>query len=305
MDSTQQSQRLGYVSALSAYVFWGFAPFYFKAIPEVDPWEIIAHRVIWAVPVMALFLLYRDGWGWIRKLRLPPRLILGLLLSGVLVSTNWLIFVWAVVNDRVLSTSLGYFINPLVNVLLGFLFLRERLTPNQAAAVGLAAIGTVYLAWFLGEAPWVSLALGLTFGLYGLTRKRLLVGPMTGLMWEVLLLFPAALLFMGYRGLKGSLDFLHIDAVTDGLLLAAGLITVLPLIMFNRAAQILPLSILGLFMYIAPSMTFILAILVWNEPFTQGHGVAFVCIWTALIMITIESWRRARRLKRLGRDVRV
>lgn len=297
----QHARRVGVVSAVAAFLFWGTVPFYFKLLNHVGAWEIITHRIIWSLPVLALFLLYRDGRRWFGGLRLSPRLVGWLLLSGLLVSTNWLIYVWAVVNDRVLSTSLGYFINPLVNVLLGYLFLKERLTPNQKVAVALAAAGTCYLGWFLGAAPWVSLALGFLFGTYGLVRKRLPVGAMTGLVWEILLLMPLGLAYLLYLNADGRMDFLHQGPGTDLLLLLAGPVTVLPLIWFNMAAQRLPLSVVGYFMYIAPSMTFLLAVFVWDEPFTRGHAVAFGCIWTALAMISLETLRKQRRERRLAR----
>lgn len=305
MSATEQEQhvrRVGIASALAAFLFWGMVPLYFKALNHVGAGEIITHRVLWSVPLLAVFLLYRDGRELFRKLRLPPRLIGGLFISGLLVSTNWLIYVWAVVNDQVLSTSLGYFINPLVNVLLGFLFLHERLTRNQTAAVVLAAAGTIYLGWFLGQPPWISLVLGFSFGTYGLVRKRLPVGPMTGLMWEVLLLAPIALGYLGWRYWHGEMDFLSGSAGTDGLLLLAGPITVLPLIWFNMAAQKLPLSVVGFFQYITPTMVFLMAVFLWDEPFTQGHAVAFGCIWSALLLISIESANKLRLERRQRRS---
>jgi chloramphenicol-sensitive protein RarD len=297
----RHARRVGVASALAAFLFWGTVPFYFKALSHVGAWEIITHRIIWALPVLALFLFYRDGRQLVARLRLPPRIIGGLFLSSLLVSANWLIYVWAVVNDRVLSTSLGYFINPLVNVLLGYLFLQERLTPYQKIAVALAAAGTLYLGWFLGQPPWISLTLGFLFGAYGLVRKRLSVGPMTGLMWEIILLMPLGLAYLLYRNAQGQMDFLHGALDTDMLLLLAGLVTVLPLIWFNMAAQRLPLSVVGFFMYIAPTMTFLLAVFVWGEPFTQGHAVAFGCIWIALGLISVESLNKMRRERRLRR----
>jgi chloramphenicol-sensitive protein RarD len=179
---------MGVAAALAAYIFWGLAPIYFKWIEAVAPLEIIAHRILWSIPFLAGFLLLRDRRNFLSRMRLPPRTIALLLLSGVLVVTNWLIFVWAVVNEQVLATSLGYFIGPLVNFLLGFLFLKERLSRVQTLGVLIAASGTAYLGWFLGTPPWISLGLAFSFGFYGLVRKVLGVGPMVGLLWETLLL---------------------------------------------------------------------------------------------------------------------
>jgi len=292
------TQRAGVAAALAAFLFWGFVPFYFKWVNEVGPWEIIAHRIVWATPILAGFLLLRDGRAFFTKLRLPLRLLGGLLLSGLLVAFNWLSFVWAVVNDQVLATSLGYFINPLVNVLLGYVFLHERLSVLQTSAVVIAAAGTAYLAWFLGQPPWISLALAFSFGFYGLARKRLPVGPLTGLMWEVLLLLLPAVAYLAWRAFNGQMDFLNISAGTDMLLLLAGLVTILPLVWFNMAAQRLALSVVGFFQYIAPSISFLLAVFLWDEAFTQGHAVAFICIWTALLLISMQPLRNMRRERR-------
>jgi chloramphenicol-sensitive protein RarD len=298
---TEQSTqtREGMIAASLAFGFWGMVPLYFKALNEVGAGEIIAHRIIWSVPLLALFLLLRDGRQFFRRLVLPPKLILGLLLSGLLVSNNWLVYVYAVVTDQVMATSLGYFINPLVNVLLGFLFLHERLTRSQAFAVALAAAGTLYLGIYLGQPPWIALVLGFSFGFYGLVRKKLAVGPMTGLMWEVLLLMPLGLGFLLWLQAQGGISFLNLGLRTDMLLLLAGPVTVLPLIWFNMAAKKLPLTVLGFFQYTTPSLVFILAAFVWDEPFTQGHAVAFGCIWTALLILSVESVARMRRERRL------
>ena len=229
-------------------------------------------------------------------MRLPPKTVAVLLLSGVLVVTNWLIFVWAVVNGQVLATSLGYFIGPLVNFLLGFLFLKERLTRIQTIGVLIAATGTVYLGWFLGTPPWISLGLAFSFGLYGLVRKVLGVGPMVGLLWETLLLALPAALYIAWAAGQGTLGFGHLGFRIDGLLVMAGLVTVLPLVWFNVAARNLKLSTVGFFQYIAPSMTFLLSVFLYDEPFTRGHAVAFACIWFALAMVSVETILRSRRL---------
>lgn len=297
MKSSEPDHRLGMVAATAAFMFWGLAPIYFKLIGTVPALEIIAHRIVWAVPVLIVFLLLRDGRHFWRRMLLPRKTLLTLLLSGLLVGFNWLVFVWAVTHDRILATSLGYFINPLVNVVLGFLFLHERLTRIQSLAVVIAACGTVYLTWYLGVAPWIALALGISFGFYGLVRKKLGVGPMIGLLWETLLLITPALLYFAWAMSGGSLQFMHDNLRVDLLLLFAGLVTVLPLIWFNIAAQNLSLTTVGFFQYLAPSITFVLAVFFYNEPFTRGHAVAFSCIWLALIMVSIEAMVRSRRLQ--------
>ena len=285
---------------MAAFGTWGVIPIYFKWLTQVGPWEIIAHRIIWALPVLGIFLLLRDGRKLLPKLRISTREIGWLAVSGTVLALNWLLFVWAVVNDRVLATSLGYFITPLVNILLGKLFLHERLTANQKVAVAFAALGTAYLAWFMGQPPWISLGLAFLFGTYGLLRKRLSVGPMTGLMWENMLLVAPAVAYMLWRNQRGEMDFLHLAPITDVVLLLAGLVTVLPLIWFNMATQKLTLSTVGFFTYIGPSMTMLLAVFLWHEPFTKGHVVAFACIWSGLALISFEQIRRLGRKNRIA-----
>ena len=270
-------------------------PIYFKWIAVVPPLEIIANRILWSIPVLAGFLLLRDGPGFWRRMLLPRRTVLGLLVSGALVVSNWLLFVWAVNDGHILATSLGYFINPLLSVLLGFLFLGERLTVIQCIAVGIAAAGTMYLGWFFGVAPWISLALALTFGLYGLARKKLNVGPMIGLLWETLLMAIPAVFYLAWAAAHTGLAYGNASLRIDVLLVLAGVITVLPLVWFNVAAHILPLSWVGLFQYISPTITFLLAVFFYGEVFTRGHAVAFACIWCAAALVTGESVLRARR----------
>ncbi len=273
---------------------------YFKWVGQVGPIEIIAHRVIWALPVLAVFLLVRDGKSLLPKLRISARSLAWLVIAALLLSSNWLVFVWAVVNDQVLATSMGYFINPLINILLGYLFLHERLKPIQKFAGSIAALGTAYLGWFLGVMPWVSLALPLLFGFYGLVRKRLKVGPMTGLMWENILLLTPAMLYLMWRFHEGEMGFLHVNRELDYLLIMAGLVTILPLIWFNTAAQALSLTVLGFFMYIGPTISMLLAVYLWNEPFTLGHMVAFSCIWFGLALISFEQIHNMHRRRRLA-----
>lgn len=290
-------ERIGVTAALAAYLFWGLVPIYFKLIYAAPALEIIAHRILWSIPFLAGFLLLRDGKAFWQRMRLPLRTVLGLLFSGLLVVSNWLIFVWAVINGNIMSTSLGYFITPLVQFLLGFLVLHERMTRSKRLGVLIAASGTVYLGWYLGTPPWISLSLAVTFGLYGLVRKLLDVGPMVGLLWETLLMALPALAFIVWVTRTGNLYFGTAGLQQDALLALAGLITVLPLVWFNVAARKLPLTTVGFFQYIAPTMTFLLSVFVYDEPFTQGHAVAFGCIWLALAMVSVESWRKARAVR--------
>jgi len=295
-----RDRRLGLSAAFAAYLSWGVMPGYFRWVDHVGSLEIVAHRIIWAIPVLALFLWVRDRAALFAKLRISVSDLAWLAVSALLLSGNWLIFVWAVTNEQVIATGLGYFINPLVNVLLGSLFLGESLTANQKVAVSIAAAGTAYLGWYLGAAPWVSLGLPLFFGFYGLVRKRLGVGPMTGLMWENLLLLAPALAWLAWSNAQGGMDFLHLDPGTDALLVLAGLVTILPLIWFNTATRFLPYTVVGFIQYLSPSISVLLAVFVWKEPFTQGHLVAFSCIWGGLALITAEQVRIVRRRRRVA-----
>lgn len=291
--------RAGVIAALASFGFWGLVPIYYKGLQTVGAWEVLAHRVIWSVPLLIVFLLIRDRGQFWGRLRLPLASIAWLVLSGLTVSINWLVFVWAVANDHILDTSLGYFATPLVSVLLGYLILKERLSRLQFIAVIVAAMGTFYLAWYLGRPPWIAITLALSFGLYGLLRKRLTVGPMLGLLWETSLMFPAALAYLLWLNSQSGLQFLHDSTGIDLLLIGTAIVTVVPLIWFNMAAQKLPLSILGFFQYLAPSMSFLIAVFLYGEIFTIGHAVAFVCIWLALALVSIETIRRARRRLRV------
>ena len=294
----QKLDRGGVYAALAAFIFWGLVPIYYYGLASVSPWEVLAHRVFWSIPILLLFLAIRDGSGFWRKLRLPLSSIAWLVLSGLTISINWVIFVWAVGNDHILDTSLGYFLTPLVNVILGYLILKERLSVPQIVAVLLAATGTLYLAWYLGKLPWISITLAISFGFYGLLRKRLDVGPVLGLLWETSLMLGPAVAYLFWSSSQAAQQFPYDSTNINFLLVGSGLATVLPLLWFNMAAQKLPLSILGFFQYIAPSMSFLIAVLFFGEKFSNGHAVAFFCIWLALALVSVEPFQRAR--KRLG-----
>jgi len=300
VNTTEQKlDRAGVIAALCAFGFWGLVPIYYKGLQAVGAWEVLAHRVIWSVPLLIIFLAIRDGGQFWKKLRLPMASIAWLVLSGVTVSINWVVFVWAVANDHILDTSLGYFGTPLVSVLLGYVFLKERLNTLQFIAIIIAASGTLFLAWHLGRPPWIAITLALSFGLYGLLRKRLAVGPMLGLLWETTLMFLPALAYLLWLYSESAQQFMRISTGIDLLLIGSAFVTVLPLIWFNMAAQKLPLTILGFFQYLAPSMSFLIAVFLYGEKFTSGHAVAFSCIWLALALVSIEPFRRARRRLRV------
>lgn len=301
--SDQRVSRSGLLFALAAFSFWGLAPIYFKALEHLSAWEITAHRVIWALVGLGLVLLMRDGPQALWRPLTRPRQLAWLFLTAVLIVINWTTFVWATTNDRVLETSLGYFINPLVNVMLGMLFLGERLRRAQWIAVALAAAATTNLVLGHGSFPWVSLTVAFSFGFYGLIRKRLEVGAVTGLYVESLLLAPLALALLVWMHQQGLAGFLLVDWRTDLLLLAAGPVTIFPLLCFGLAAHRLTLSTLGLMQYLAPTITFLLAVLVYKENFSLAYQISFAVIWTALAIYSADMLHHANRQRRLRRSM--
>jgi chloramphenicol-sensitive protein RarD len=288
-------------AGLGAFLFWGFAPLYWKLVGAAGADEVIAHRVCWAVLFLLVYLVVRHRRAVVAQVAVGRRVALALLLSGALVAINWLVFVYAVNTDRVLSTSLGYFINPLVSVLLGSVVLGERMVGAQRIAVALAAAGTLYLTVRVGEPPWLALALAFSFGFYGLVRKITDVGPMVGLFWETLMMMPIALAWLAWRAPSGELVFGTLDIGHDLLLVGTGLVTVIPLVLFATAARGLPLITIGVMQYLAPSISFCLAVFLYREPFTPDHAVAFAAIWSALALYTAAGWQRLRHERRLAR----
>ena len=287
--------------ALAAFGFWGFAPIYFKALRHVSPLDILAHRVVWSVPFLAALLSTVGSWQGVRAAIASRKTVATLALTAVLVAVNWLTFSYGVTSGHILDTSLGYYINPLVTVLLGMVFLRERLTRPQAIAVLLAAAGTLWLTFSIGRFPWIALTVAVTFGFYGLLRKRLALDSIGALFVETALLFPVALGFLLWLASTGRGAFLAAGTPTSVLLACAGFVTALPLIWFAGAARRLPFSWVGLCQYLAPSLTFLLGVFVYGEPFTPAHGVAFACIWTALAIFSADLVRGLR-LSRDSRD---
>jgi chloramphenicol-sensitive protein RarD len=290
-------RRAGSLFAVAAFVFWGLTPIYFKLLPHVSPVEVLAHRVLWSVVFGALFVTLTGAWPAVRAALGSLANVKALALTAALISTNWLIYIYAIAHDQVMSTSLGYYINPLVNVLLGMLFLHERLGLGRSIAVALAAAGTASLAFELGGLPWISLALAFSFAFYGLVRKRLGLPPLAALFVETLLLAPLALLTLGWFGLQGQAAFGG-DLRTTLLLVLAGPVTLLPLLWFAEAARRLPLITVGFFQYLAPTLTFLLAVFVYAEPFTAAWAITFVLIWSGLAVFTIDSLKTRDKLRR-------
>ena len=287
--------RRGYALGLTAYVIWGLFPVYFKLLESIPALEIITHRAIWSALFGAALLLVWKHPGWWRELLDNPRRLAVLGASGVLIASNWLVYVWAVNNGHMLEASLGYYINPLINVLLGLVVLRERLRPLQWVAVGLAALGVAQQVWQLGNLPWVSLVLALTFGFYGLIRKQAPVDALPGLVVETWMLLPLALgwLLLFADGPSAHLAFWTTPRALW--LAAAGPITLVPLVCFNAAARHLPYATLGFLQYIAPTLVLLQAVLLFGEHLDSTRLVAFGCIWLALVVYSVDIWYRLRR----------
>lgn len=280
----------GFAFAFVAYLLWGFLPFYMKAVAHISPYEVVAHRVLWSVPItMAIVVAQGDFTGFLTVFRHPRTLAMGFLTAS-LISVNWAIYVWAIGSGRALESALGYFINPLVNVALGTIFLGERLNRAQMFAVALAVFGVGLMTVESGGLPWVSLALALSFGIYGYLKKTLPIGPTHGFLLEVVLISPLALAYISWLTATGSGHFAGTGATTTGsdtlLLAASGLVTAVPLILFVYGARLLRYSTIGLMQYIAPSMVFLIAVFIFHEPFSGGKLIAFMFIWAALVVYT-------------------
>lgn len=287
--------RRGYLLGLAAYVIWGLFPLYFKLLQDIPASEIIVHRVLWSALVGAALLFVWKHPGWWAALRAHPQRLAVLALSGLLIAANWLIYVWAVNNARMLEASLGYYINPLVNVLLALLVLRERLRRLQWLAVGLATLGVLQQIWLLGSLPWVSLALALTFGVYGLIRKQAPVAALPGLVVETWMLLPIALLWLAWHPAAVSVQPEFWTSSQLWLLAAAGPITLIPLVCFNAAARHLPYATLGFLQYLAPTLVLLQAVLLFGEPLDSARLLSFICIWVALLVYSLDAWLTLRR----------
>ncbi len=280
----------GIAYALSAFGLWGLFPLYFKAVASVPAPEVLAHRVVWSVVFVGVLLVVFRQWRAVGAALRDPRTRRRLVVSSLLISANWLIFIWAIAHARALEASLGYFITPLVSVLLGRLVLGERLSPMQWVAIALAAAGVTWMLLGVGVMPWVALGLAASFGSYGLVRKIADVAAMPGLFVETLIVMPPALAWLAWLGVDGSGAFGAGSAGFDLLLVAAGLVTATPLILFGQATRRLRLASVGLFQYTVPTMQMLLAVFAFGEPFTAGHGVTFACIWAGLALYSASAW---------------
>ena len=294
-DVPPTEQGNGLIQGLGAYVIWGFMPVFFKQLTTVPAVEVVAHRVIWSVPLLLAILAFRKQlavfWGVLKT----PKTRWLMLLSSSLIAANWLIYVFAVFSDHILAASLGYYLTPLLNVLLGYFFLKEGMTKATAVSVVLAFIGVAILAAGALETLWVSLALAVSFGSYGLVRKLAPVGSMPGLAAETVILSPVALGAVIWFWLYGGAGGFGSSLRTDLFLIAGGAVTAFPLLLFAGAARRMRLTTLGFISYIGPTIQFALGVFLYDEPLTTPRLACFALIWAALVIFSVDSFRRARR----------
>jgi chloramphenicol-sensitive protein RarD len=300
-DASVNTDRRGLAFGVGAYFFWGVVPLYWRLLRGIDPIEILAHRTVWGLAAFVAFGAWLGGMPAIVRAAREPRTVRVLLVSGALLLVNWGVFIYAVSTERVLHASLGYFINPLVSVLLGMVVLRERLRPLQWVAMAFAFAGVVQLAARTAGIPWIALALAGSFGLYGLLRKTAPVEALAGSTLETAFMAPLGALYLTALHVRGTSTFLRGIPATDALLVSTGLVTALPLVWFTAAARRLPLATVGFLQYLAPTGQFLCAVLVFHEPFTVRELAAFACIWLGLAAFTIDLLRlRPEPASRLG-----
>ncbi|MEO5734177.1 MAG: EamA family transporter RarD [Rubrivivax sp.] len=287
----------GLLYATGAFAFWGLFPLYFKLIADVAPLEVVLQRSVWSLVFLLAVLAWQRRWGWLRQALRNPRQLGAMALSAWLLSANWLTYVWAVQSGQVIEASLGYFINPLVSVVLGVVILKERLRRMQWAAVAMAAAGVLWLTVQSGRLPWIALVLALCFGFYGLLRKTTALGALEGLTLETMLLAPVMVPALAWWTWRYGGVFMQGDPALIGWILMSGPLTALPLLLFGAGARRLPLATLGLMQYIAPTIQLMLGVWIFHEPFEQTRLTGFVLIWLALLIVSVDAIRNARQAR--------
>jgi chloramphenicol-sensitive protein RarD len=280
----------GILNGIAAYAMWGLFPLYWKQLHDVPALQVIGHRIGWSFILLTVYIVITKQWKDFRSVAFTWKTIGIYSIAAILLSLNWLIYVWGVNSGFIVETSLGYFINPLLSVLLGVIFLRERLRPLQWIPVGIAAIGVGYLTFVYGRLPWIALSLAFSFGFYGFVKKLSPLGSLYGLTLETGIVFPIALIYIMFLGFNGTGSFLQEGSRVDWFLVGSGIATTIPLLLFASAAKRIPLTIVGLLQYIAPTLQFLIGILVYKEPFDQAHLIGFSIVWVALIVFAVESY---------------
>lgn len=289
-----KSVKAGVLFAIAAYAMWGFAPMYFKLLVDVPALEILMHRIVWSVVILVALIFAVGQLDKVVAALKNSKVLKILLISGLLLGANWLLFIWAVNNDHLLDASLGYYINPLLNVFLGRVFLGERLRNLQRAAVVLAIVGVTILVASYGQVPWIALVLASTFGVYGLLRKQVAVDSLPGLLIESTMMLPLAILYWVMFAGDAS-NMLNNTMTLNVILISAGIVTTAPLLCFTAAARRIMYSTLGFFQYIGPSIMFILAVFLYGEPLDEARLITFGFVWCALALFSFDSYRQYRR----------
>jgi chloramphenicol-sensitive protein RarD len=284
----------GILNGIAAYLLWGVFPIYWKLLHDVPAMQVIGHRIIWSFALLILFILLTKQWKEFRSAALTPKTLGIYSIAGALLTVNWLVYVWGVNAGFIVETSLGYFINPLISVLLGVIFLHEQLRPTQWIPVVLATAGVTYLTVAYGRLPWIALSLAFSFGFYGFVKKLAPLGSLYGLTLETGIVFPIALLYLAFVALSGTGAFSHEGAQIDLLLIGAGVVTTIPLLMFASAARQIPLTVVGLLQYIAPTMQFLIGVFLYKEPFDRAHLIGFGVVWIALVIFWVENFMANR-----------
>lgn len=297
-----QETTSGFAAALGAFLMWGLLPVYWKSLITVNPFEILCHRILWSLVFIAVILTIKHRWAETFAPLRSPKNIAILTCSSLCIGCNWLLYIWAVNNNHILETSLGYYINPLVNILFGFIFFRERLSPMQGIAISLAALGVINSVVSHGELPWISLVLAVSFSFYGVLRKVASVESLPGLFLETMVLGPVALTYLLHLRSIGESVFLTGPWHIDLLLIGAGAATSMPLIGFAYGARRLQLTTLGVLQYTAPSIAFLLGVFLYHEPFSTSHMITFALIWAGLAVYTSDSIRTIRKQRAIAKQ---
>ena len=295
----------GVLYAISAYGMWGFFPVYWKLLKHIPALQLLGHRIGWFFILLVVVLFITRRWADFRKSIVSPRIQRSYLAAAILIGVNWFTYVWAVNSGFIVETSLGYFINPLVSVLLGVVILKEQIRPWQWVAIGIAAVGVLYLTISYGSLPWIALTLAFSFGFYGLAKKTAPLNAIQGLALETGILFLPSVGWLVFSDLTGEGAFLHTGWTSDLLMIGAGIVTTIPLLMFASAAKMIPLSMVGILQYIAPTIQLIIGVVVYHEAFSSTRVIGFSIVWLALVIFGIEGWlvRRSVKQKRvLGLD---
>ncbi|HIW33071.1 MAG TPA: EamA family transporter RarD [Candidatus Paenibacillus intestinavium] len=294
--------RKGIIYAVLTYLCWGLLPLYWRMFDTMSAMEVLSHRVVWSFVFVAVVVTVAKRWKHMKAAVADRKSKVAVVLCALFITCNWLIFIWAVNENHVIETSLGYYMNPLISVLFAVVFLKERLHLGQWLAIALAAVGVLMLAIQYGHVPWISISLAISFALYGLAKKMAKLDVLLGLTWETLIVFPIALFYLVFIHTQGTATLSTLSGTSLAMLLLAGIATAIPLFGFAKAAELLPLSMVGFIQYIAPTTSLLLAVFVFNEPFTSGQLISFMFIWGALILYSIATFRTSKSTRQIQED---